>query len=84
MSKPPWFEPKPEEPRPRGPRFTIGQLMIVIAATAAFFSIQRMLNSPLRTVPLAAAGILTALMIGSAVIEAAFGRICPVCSRRAL
>jgi hypothetical protein len=68
----------------RRPRYTIGQIMLAIAALAGVLAIPRIVRSPDRTVLLCSLGLLAALVLLNAAIETIFGKLCPACSRRAL
>jgi hypothetical protein len=66
------------------PRYTIGQLMAVIAVTAIVLALPRLIRSPDVLVIQCLAGVLTTLAVIHASIEVIFGKVCPSCSNRAL
>lgn len=77
-------EPELELPRPRGPRYTIGQLMIVIAAASVLLSIPEWWSPLLVWFAILGPTFLPLLITANTMIEWSLGRRCPVCSRRAL
>ena len=66
------------------PRYTIGQIMLVIAVFAASLALPRLINSPDRLVVGCLIGVLATLVLINKVIEVICGKPCPACSRRAL
>lgn len=71
-------------PPNRTPRYTIGQLMVVIAALAIVLALPQLINSPDRVAVFSLVGLLSVLALLNALIEVLFGKVCPACSRRAL
>ncbi len=68
----------------RAPRYTIGQIMLVIAVLAASLALPRLMNSPDRLVVSCIVVVLAALVMINKLIEVVGGKPCPACSRRAL
>jgi hypothetical protein len=66
------------------PRFTIRQLMIVIAVAACLLGLSRMVTAGEPDLAACLAAVPTVLVLLHLVIEQIFGAPCPVCSRWAL
>jgi hypothetical protein len=64
-------------PAPRRLRYTIGQLMVVIAFSAGLLAAPRL-------GVVCVAGVLTTLVLVGALLEMVLGKSCPACARRAL
>jgi hypothetical protein len=69
---------------PRTPRYAIGQVMVAIAVLASLLAAPRLVRSPEHLVMAALVGALTTLALLDVLVEMAFGKPCPACSRRAL
>lgn len=65
----------------RSSRFTIGQIMTVIAVFASLLAAPRLAVSPERTVMVCLVGLLTLLVLLNMLVEMVFGKQCPSCSR---
>ena len=65
----------------RSSRFTIGQVMVVIAVCAGLLAVPRLAVSPDRIVMVCLVGLLTLLVLLNMLIEMVFGKPCPACSR---
>jgi ribosomal protein L37AE/L43A len=65
-------------------RYTIGQLMLVIAAAAGGLAVPRLSQSPARPVVVSFLWVLATLIVLNAMFEAVFAKVCPACSRRTL
>lgn len=66
------------------PRYTIGQIMLGIAVFAGILALPRLVRSPDGPILFAFLGLLTTLVLISALFDVVFGKICPACGRRAL
>jgi hypothetical protein len=66
------------------PRFTIGRVMVWVAAVAFLLAIPRLVTSPELLVTLAIVGMLAALVLLNGLAGMVFGLRCPACSRRTL
>jgi len=64
----------------RSSRFTIGQVMLVIAVFAGLLAVPRLADSPDRIVMVCVVGLLTALLVLNLLVEMVFGKPCPACS----
>jgi hypothetical protein len=62
-------------------RFTIGQVMMVIAVFASLLAAPRLAVSPDRIVMVCLVGLLTAFVLINVLVEMIFGKQCPACSR---
>src|SRR5262245_6945087 len=69
---------------PRKPRYTIGQLMVVIAGVACSLAIIRLVNSPYRLVVVCLVGFLATFVMLNRMVEMVLGKRCPACSRGSL
>ncbi len=66
------------------PRYRIWQLMLWIAWAASALVITRLANSPYQPYVFGALGFICVAALLNAVIDAAFAKVCPTCSRRSL
>ncbi len=71
-------------PQPRTSRYTIGQLMAVIALLAGLLAIPRIVDSSDRLVFFCALGVLTVLCLVAVSLEYLVGKPCPACTRGVL
>jgi hypothetical protein len=65
-------------------RYTIGQLMLMIAAAGGVLAISRRIQSPTHPIALGILGLLGTVALLYAAIGAIIGGVCPTCSRRTL
>jgi len=65
----------------RSSRFTIGQVMLLIAVFAGLLAVPRLAVSPERIVMVCVVGLLTVLVLLNTLVEMVFGKQCPSCSR---
>ncbi len=65
----------------RSSRFTIGQVMLVIAVFAGLLAVPRLAVSADRIVMVCVVGLLTVLVLLNMLVEMVFGKPCPACSR---
>ncbi len=75
---------RPEMQPLRTPLNAIGQLMMAIAVFASGLAVPRLVHSPEFLGMAAVVGWLTTLVLLGVLVEMAFGKPCPACSRRAL
>ncbi len=68
----------------RPSRYTIGQVMLVIAVFAGLLAAPRMAVSSDRVVMVCVVGLLTALVVLNVVVETFVGKVCPACAQLAL
>lgn len=64
----------------RPSRYTIGQVMLVIAVFAGLLAAPRMAVSSDRVVMVCVVGLLTALVVLNVVVETFVGKVCPACA----
>ena len=62
-------------------RFTIGQVMLVIAVFAGVLAVPRVADSSDRIVLFCVVGLLAVLVLINMLVEMVFGKQCPACSR---
>jgi ribosomal protein L37AE/L43A len=65
----------------RWSRFTIAQVMMVIAVFASLLAVPQLAGSSDRIVMVCLVGLLTVLVLINMLVEMVFGKQCPACSR---